>query len=316
MLDNTLSFYIDNNATLSQIPALVTDINKLKSLRSDMDDTIKIQVKVLTGITLDKKRAKANCIKHVAKCSRAVYSYAHSNENDELTKEMDFSYSELLQLRDEMLVITAENVFDAATLHAADIVDSGIDAAELVALEKSIKDFKAIMGNPKKARDARKTCTAKLKVLFPDAMNLLKNEIDNLIYVTEDEDLISGYKNARNIIDYRSKRNKPAPISGNGTISGVISNSVDSSFIEDAIVTIVELNMSVTSDEEGEYYFENVPAGTYKLKCTAYTYVTETITDVEVLDNANTDQDIDLNSDESNTTSAENTSAPSGEEQE
>jgi hypothetical protein len=86
-------------------------------------------------------------------------------------------------------------------------------------------------------------------------------------------------------------------MAGIGILIGTVTDSTDSGAIEEATVTLVEINLTVTTDEDGYYYFESVPAGIYTLKVKAATYLEETVTDVEILPNSEVTEDVALNSD-------------------
>jgi hypothetical protein len=65
------------------------------------------------------------------------------------------------------------------------------------------------------------------------------------------------------------------------------------------VVTIVELELSAISDEEGNVYFENVPAGTYTLKITAVTYMDVTLINIVIEGGGEVNLEIPMNPDES-----------------
>ena len=86
---------------------------------------------------------------------------------------------------------------------------------------------------------------------------------------------------------------------GVGILLGTVTNAEDSSPIEDAVITIVELTINTTSDEEGNYYFENVAAGTYTVNVTAETYLPVSKTSVEVNGSGETNVDFEMQPDTS-----------------
>ncbi|MEI6122889.1 MAG: carboxypeptidase-like regulatory domain-containing protein [Bacteroidota bacterium] len=308
MVDETLALVAEQTAIVSQISALETAVDKLKDCRLLIADNLTIQNTNIEGIAIDKMLIKGSCAKWLSKLSLAISSYAHTHSNFELKMEIKRTLSEVVKLRDENLISYADIVLPKALLLATELEDFGVVAADITATTNAVKDFKLKMVEPKIARDARKTCTANLPVLFKQASSILKNEMDTLVNVLGDEyaDFKSNYKNARNIIDYRGKRRKPAPLTGYGILIGVVSNSADGSFIEEASVTIVEANLTIKTDEDGAFYFENLPSGTYTINVSALTYLSKTIADIEITDGSEVSQDVELDSDESNNTSNEN----------
>jgi len=73
-----------------------------------------------------------------------------------------------------------------------------------------------------------------------------------------------------------------------GSIKGIIADYITNEPLV-AEVTIIELNRTVTSDKNGFFEFDNVPAGFYLLKVQALNYVTSQ-TDIKVESGKSTDQ--------------------------
>ncbi len=300
MVDQTIEIVDNNSVIIANIPAIIVAHNLLKQYREDIEKALNIQVKIITGITKEKRTAKLALANIAVKVSKATAAYAHSINNELLFDEIYYSKSKLAQVADEILIAIAENIYATGTALASEIEDFGIDSNCLLALKDATTNFKSKKVEPKVARDARKECTRKLDILFPLTMDLLKNELDKLVDVLADEHdtFKTLYKEARNIIDYNGPHQKPPVMPGVGILLGNVTNSEDSSPIEDATINIEELSLSVQTDENGDYYFESVPAGIYTLKISAFSYITETVTEVEVLSGAEVTLDIALNSDE------------------
>ncbi len=302
MFDSTINVVDANSIIIANLPALIAAHVLLKQYRIDIEKAINVQIKIITGITKDKKKTKLSCANIASKVAKALAAYAHSIENGDLFDEFSYSKSELEQMQDEILIATAENISSCATTNATLLVDFGVDTDILTSLTDTITKFKSKKVEPKAARDARKDCTAILNKLFPQTTDLLKNEMDKLVDVLDDDACATFkalYKSARNIIDYNGPKQNPAVIPGFGILLGNVANSEDNSVIEDATISIVELNLSVQSDENGDYYFESVPVGTYTLKISAPTYLDTTLTDVEITKDSEVSQDVALEPDES-----------------
>ena len=136
-------------------------------------------------------------------------------------------------------------------------------------------------------------------VLVVEGLSLLKMKMDKVVRVAADAnpEFAQLYFKARAIDDFVGKRRKPKKEEGSGILSGVVTNSVDGSVIEDATVIIVELNLIVTTDEDGAYYFESVPVGIYTLRVIAVTYLEKAVTDVEITKDSEVSQDVALDPD-------------------
>ncbi len=299
-IDVTLSVEEKFHTEMSSIQALEDGFTALRSIRSGIDDALEVHLAVITGIATNKKLSKLALVEHGMLVSEAISSYGHSIGDQELKESMMFSRSKLKRCRDEALVGIVLVILAKATEYSTQLVDYGVDAAEITALETANTDFKKRIPKPKEARDSRKECTAKLDLLCKEASVLQKNVLDKLVDRLPDSyaEAKAAYKNSCMIIDNRGKRKKAAKLAGMGILLGTVNNSEDSGVIEDATIMIVELNMSVTTDEDGTYYFEQVPAGVYTLKVSAATYVSETIPNVEIVKDSEVTLDVALNSDE------------------
>jgi hypothetical protein len=299
MLDELILVGDNNSNAVNSIPALKKGYDDLKIKRSEIKDTALLQESIITGHATQKRLGKDLCVQKVLLVSKSLTALGYVIVDNPMVEQMKTSASQLKRMRASKLVLFAWNLFNTATIHAAALVDYGIEAADLVDLKDTITKYELLIPEPKEARDIRKGCTAKLKVLRKETISLLKQVMDPLVVVLDDtyDSFKTLYLNARTIIDRRGKRRKEAPMVGTGILSGTVTNCEDNSTIEDATVTLDEAGLSITTDEEGVYYFENVPAGTYTVKVEAATYLSQSVQNVEILPGSEANQDIALNSD-------------------
>ena len=284
------------------MPAFMVFFGTLKSIRDKIHDINQVYMKIITGITEAKRLSKENCVLYANKFSKAMKSYAHKIGDTEMEAAVSIPKSDLRKMRDGNFGDVVKMIYVLASPLMTELADYGIIAADLVAFDLAIKDYVAKIPEPKEAIQARKTSISLLRTQLALARDLLKNEMDPLVDVLSDVyvEFKTKWKNGRSIYDNRgSRRVIPAFVPGFGIVFGIIINSFDGGFIEDAIITIVELGLSTTSDDEGFYYFENVPAGVYTLKITASTYLDVTPVKITVNGDGEVSLDVTMNADAS-----------------
>ena len=70
-----------------------------------------------------------------------------------------------------------------------------------------------------------------------------------------------------------------------GTISGYVKNNKDNTSIPGVIVTLKDTKLGASTDSQGYYFIDNVPAGSYKMKVHAIGFKAEEQT-IKIIDNA------------------------------
>jgi hypothetical protein len=235
----------------------------------------------------------------VLKVAKAVASYAHGVKYQTLEAKMKCNLSGSTHISGDLLVAKGKIVFNVATLHAADIVSFGLDATNLTDLEHVVNNFDETIITLKKVSDKRNVSSKKLNSLFAEADDLLKFTLNTLVYVLDNgcENFIDLYCNARSINNRHGNRRAIPVVIGYGILSRIVTNSSINGPIEEAVATLVELALSVSTDKEGNYYFEKVPAGTYTHEAKAATYLKETVPNVEILPFSKVTLDVAMNSD-------------------
>jgi hypothetical protein len=285
---------------IDSIPACKAAYLRLKGIIEKMEGSMQLQITDHKGLTKEKNYLKHVLAEITVNVSAGLMSYAHIEHDYSLEEEVRCSLSKLFKLADDVMVERSKFIYTKANDIIGELADYGVDAALLSKMDGRIKDFEKISPKVSEAIDARKLHTAKLNMLLAEANDLLKNEMDRLVLLLADTyiDFKKLYKNSRSIDDYRGKRSAVDAPEGFGSISGVVTDNTDSSPIEDAEVVIEGLNLSTSTDEDGEYYFEKVPAGVYAMKVSATTYKVENNANVEVISGTGIAVDFGMSSEE------------------
>jgi hypothetical protein len=287
-----------NPAAITSITELGNTYMQFSSMLSEIDLVINAQIAIITGVAKDKFYARLGLVKLAYNLSQSLQAYAFDKKNHTLEDSAHFVISSSMKSRSETLINECEDLYKSGTDYSADLVNYGISPVNLTEFSDAITAFGAICHEPDKLRKARKMHTKNLYSQMSEIINLLDRKMDRLVRIVPDtySDFRQIYANAREIIDRHGKSRSIIAIAGTGTIEGRVSCAFDDSPVEEALVYIIELDLMVETDEEGEYYFEEVPAGTYTIKVLADTYVEATKESVEVLDGAELTEDFDLES--------------------
>jgi hypothetical protein len=218
----------------------------------------------------------------LAKIASATMAYAYEIGNHQLEKEVDYSESILERLNDELFMETSGVIYDKSFALKTELADYGLGDADFTKASSLRDSFKLLCPNVSEVRDKHKADNALLNEKIGEVRELLRKKIDRLTRVLAEAnpDFYALYKNARAIDDYHGKSKKQMIEEGIGSISGSINSLFDGSLLEGVKVEILNTEFSDNTDEDGYYYFEDVPAGTYSLRITFDTYKELIIEDV------------------------------------
>jgi len=277
----------DNATIIATIPAFQSAVNSLNAKITSIIATAQQEDLVTKGITIDKAEAKKTLCQLAADVAAPIIAYAAANSNNQLLKEVSFTYSDLFKTKDDQLAPRCKNIHDAAQANLAALGTYGISAATVTILQNTINNYQAKVPDPRNAAAQKVTIRANLKNLIKEADTVLKLQMDKTIVGLKKThpDFVSTYKSNRVILD---------PSKTSTSIKGVIISSVDKSFIKGATVLLVETKTKVLSNELGEYEIKPVANGQYSLNVTASKYKDTVINDVTVKQGQANKQDIVL----------------------
>ncbi|MEI6122254.1 MAG: carboxypeptidase-like regulatory domain-containing protein [Bacteroidota bacterium] len=300
MLKVVNSIFSSFASVISAIPAFAAIVAAFVLLIKSIEDINTKADAIKTGMRANKKILK-NILAHIAsRISCALMAYSSDQNNLEMFQEVNYTEKHISRLKDIRAVSICRNFLILAQANHTELEDYGILPADITALTAAITAFDNMIAASQAEIDYHKNLMQNQKSLVSQALKLLRTKADQLIRVAADAnpEFHQLYFKARAIDDFVGKRRKQKPpLVAFGVLWGIITNAADGSLIEDATVTIVELNIAVTSDEEGIYYFENVTVGTYSLKVTAETYLDLTIPNIQILADTEVNIDAALTSD-------------------
>jgi len=194
------------------IPKFADAVTEFKNDLAEIENQRKVQEKHTTGVTDDKTAKKIVMCEDAVVVAKVVKTYAKINNDKELVKVVDYSYSDLFRVRDSDSKVRCEEILDAATPIETNLINEyGLNSMDVANLNSGITSYGAVIAAPTLAKGKRKMAGVNITKLVKDTDDILKNIIDNLMETFKKTmpDFYGKYTNARIIIDL-GKRKKPA----------------------------------------------------------------------------------------------------------
>lgn len=281
-LENRLSMYrtviavCDKVApSLQAVPALWTNYQLFKATVAEYDDMVKKQIRNLEGLTADKINAREKLIAKIMTISGMIKSYADESSDSDLYATVHFSPSTMRKMRENNLYQSALIVRELTENNFAGLAPYGLTLATLNEFMTIIDDFALKMEEPEEARKMRVAYTAAIKDMDKRLRDLLSRRIDTSIRTIGESDplLLQKYTSARNVYNYGIRHKKGAITA---FIPAILSGKVNDTAgipVPDALVSVEGTNISVFTDDDGEYLIDTITPGTCNIIVTAENYI-------------------------------------------
>lgn len=265
----------DNASLIATVPAFQTAFNEFKTKIAEILSVEQLRDASLAGIAAGKSNLKQTLCRQTVDMAGIIYAFASETGNETLKAESQFSYSKLLQTRDDELAPRCQNIHARAAENKTQLADYGITTASLTALQKAIDDYQTETPKPRTAKSQRKTQTANLRRLFKETDDLLKTRLDKLVanFKTANPDFAAAYEANRIIID---------PAVTTTQLKGKVTNKTNNAPIKDATVLVVETNITAKTNTSGEYQIKPIAPNKYTIRTTATGFQAYEQNDVEV----------------------------------
>ena len=277
----------DNAAIIATIPAFQAAVNSLNSKIASIIATAQQEDLITKGITIDKAEAKKTLCQLGADVAAPIIAYAAATKNNQLLKEVSFTYSDLFKTKDDQLAPRCKNIHDAAQTNLAALTAYGISAATVTTLQNTIDNYQSKVPDPRNAAAQKVTIRTNLKNLIKEADTVLKLQMDKTIVglKTTHPDFVSTYKSNRVILD---------PSQTTTSLKGVVISSGDKSFITGATIYVVETGAKAASNNLGEYEIKPIASGQYTITVSAPKYKDTVLKEVTIKQGQINKQDIIL----------------------
>lgn len=220
----------------------------------------------LEGNTDDKSKMKDKLVLSVVEACNRLSAFSLATGNNVLTKEINFSRTDLGRLNSVKLKDVAQAVMDRIQANLVAMAVYGASSSTQTALQTAINNFVTASHKPRSAKNLRKVNTKRASEALRLAEASLK-KIDSLInmLILQQPDLYEEYWNARRLnkvgTRYASLVGKAYDAQSHESIAGVrfcfeLDPSSDG-YREDSKA------ISKLSAKKGGFMIKNMPAGIY-----------------------------------------------------
>jgi hypothetical protein len=229
-------------------------VTSFKGKLKDIRLLTEVQEKKTTGVRKDKLIALEIMKDEALIIGGAVFTYATAINNQTLKDAVNYTATDLTKVRDTLAAERARVILDEANNVAANLVNYGITAQQLLDYEALIVTFEGLIVSPRMAIVTKKGATKALKTVMGDADGILKDQMDRIMpqFKLSAPDFYVDYFNARIIIETGSS--KPSV-----TIAGTCKESVGMLALEGVFV-----KATVVGDTK-DYTFTTGSDGLFKV---------------------------------------------------
>ncbi len=263
----------DNAAIIAAVPAFETALNVFNVKLSAIIAATQQEDLVTKGITVDKSEAKKTLCRLTTDIAAPIFAFASSTANNKLKQEVNFSYSDLLRTKDDLMAPRCQNIKDLGIANLAALAPYGLTTAGLIALQTEIDNYQVKVPTPRNSAAQKKTIRENMKTLFKEIDIVLKEQMDKTVvgFKATNPDFVSTYKANRIIID---------PGKSKTTLKGTVQSSQNDLPVKGALILLEDTGIKTTTNPTGSYEIKPIPAGTYSITISATGFKEKTETGI------------------------------------
>ena len=196
------------NSNLAFKTAFALFILKIAGLQSSQT----VVSKQTKGIAKDKKALKKTLAQIATEIAGYVFAYATDINNQTLQKQVDYSQTDIVKIKAELIVPACKNIYQAASDNLAALADYGVTAALLANFQTAMDDFSGESPKPKVAKSTKQTENVNIAQTIRDVDNILNKKMDKLVVIFKaaHPDFVTTYFETRLINNPASKPKKKA----------------------------------------------------------------------------------------------------------
>lgn len=199
-----------NASKYSGIPAIASAVTQLNDLLDQITGTDNLKGHSTDGKTNEKNRMRKNLETESLRIASAAGALGASIKDDKLRALGKITKSSLKELRDTQLFNEAQNIFNVANDHIAELADYGVAVLELNNFKQLFTDYNNALDSKESSFATSSSASKQLPVIFKDVDSLLTEQLDKLMenFRTKDALFYGEYKSARLIKDLGIRHNK------------------------------------------------------------------------------------------------------------
>jgi len=211
---------------------------------------------------------------HTEFIANAIYSYADSISNYNLRNSVKFTKSELVKMRDSLLIETCNNIYTLGINNLGNLGDYNVDGNTMQTLFTTIGLYSDQSPLPTSAIEHRKVLTDEIKKKQIEIMDFKKNQFDKATKLLRptNASFVDEFFASSRVIDAGMRHKKdvvPLNPDAFAYMTGTITD-INGEPVEDALVEVIGKDITYTTDtdEDGIYFVEGIADGKYDLRVT------------------------------------------------
>lgn len=218
--NNKLVSYLATQAALEaipeidRIPGLPAELAIFQTKMREMLDLAQTQKEVVAGKRARRDELLEAMAETAVDVATSVAAYADKHRLTELAPRVRVTAADFARMRKAARPVLARTILDAAHAVLPELGSYGVTAEMLERLQARIAAALDGLHQPRTSIVERKTATGRMLQLVDEIDELLRSQIDRLVYAIRKAhpQAYASYRSARAIIDRsRSGRSTPAP---------------------------------------------------------------------------------------------------------
>ena len=226
--------------------AVLSDMDALKTAIESALDAEKNATQPSSYTTKDTKQSRKALIENVSTVAGITYSYAARVDNKTLMDKMDVTEAKLSRISPVTLPTQCKTIIAEIRLHLAEMtaLEYTISEADIVSIDNLIAAFSDKAPKVSNVKSFKKTNTAARRTYITDVMSILKQRVLKTALAFKKTDL-DFYNQLIHAATLDKVYVSPT------MLKFVVSNSKTKELMPNHSFTVPELNMELTTDENG-----------------------------------------------------------------
>ena len=298
MVKLCLNVWEAKQSVFGNIIAVKEAFTRIAALKDALDEKIVKQSLTIGGKTVIKKDLRKKMSELSAQVGAIIAGYAFNVKNEDLKKVVDFPISVYNKKRDEEVAFLCKNVLAKANENIANLADYGITQAMVEQLDTYINSYTSSTKKNELDVEERVGYTKEVRELIAQLRDEIENNLDKvmMIFQFSNPSEYQLYMQARNSMPKRHAKKSNGEVTEEeaGILTGMVSDKADGLPIAGATVKLTGTDYKTETDNDGEYLFDSLPAGTYTVEISILDYQIAKLTDQKVIAGGETIADFEM----------------------
>ena len=298
MVKLCLNVWEAKQSVFGNIIAVKEAFTRIAALKDALDEKIVKQSLTIGGKTVIKKDLRKKMSELSAQIGAIIAGYAFNVKNEDLKKVVDFPISVYNKKRDEEVAFLCKNVLAKANENIANLADYGITQAMVEQLDTYINSYTSSTKKNELDVEERVVYTKEIRELIAQLHDEIENNLDKvmMIFQFSNPSEYQLYMQARNSMPKRHAKKSNGEVTEEeaGILTGMVSDKADGLPIAGATVKLTGTDYKTETDNDGEYLFDSLPAGTYTVEISILDYQIAKLTDQKVIAGGETIADFEM----------------------